>query len=77
MPISNRSSPRRPGRQPDPATIVPVVLKFGDALARSGQSAAARTQFELAAAVAKRTGLTDLETAARQRLGSDPIPARP
>jgi hypothetical protein len=57
------------GRQPDPATIVPVVMKFGDALARSGQSSAAKTQFELAAAVAKRTGLTDLETAARQRLG--------
>ncbi len=60
------------GRQPDPATIVPVVVKFGDALARSGQPAAARTQFELAAAVAKRTGLADLETAARQRLGPTP-----
>jgi hypothetical protein len=60
------------GTTPDPAAIIPVVLKFGDALARSGQPAAARTQFELAAAVAKRQGLIDLEAAARERLG--PVP---
>ncbi len=58
---------------PDPATVIPVVVKFGEALSRSGQPDAARSQFELAAAMAKRTGLADLEQAARERLGSDPI----
>ena len=57
--------------------MIPVVLKFGDALSRSGQPDAARSQFELAAAMAKRTGLADLEPAARERLGSDPILAPP
>jgi tetratricopeptide (TPR) repeat protein len=53
---------------PDPAVVIPVVLKFGDALDRAGQPAAARTQFELAATMARRTGLADLEAAARERL---------
>jgi hypothetical protein len=57
---------------PDPATVIPVVMKFGDALSRSGQADAARSQFELAAAMAKRTGLADLEQAARGRLGPTP-----
>ena len=62
---------------PDPATVVPVVLKFGDALARGGHVDEARSQFELAAAMARQAGLADLEAAARGRLGPDPIPARP
>ena len=57
---------------PDPATVIPVVLKFGAALSRSGQPDAARSQFALAAAMAKRTGLADLERAARERLGPTP-----
>lgn len=60
-----------------PALVVPVVLKFGDALARGGHVAEARSQFQLAEAMATRTGLTDLATAARERLGPGPIPARP
>ena len=51
-----------------PALVVPVVLKFGDALARGGHAAEARSQFQLAEAMATRTGLTDLATAARERL---------
>ena len=57
---------------PDPAVVIPVVLKFGDALERAGQSAAARTQYELAATMARRTGLADLEAGARERLGPTP-----
>ena len=60
------------GAAPDAATVTPVVLKFADALARSGQPDAARLQFELAAAMAKQHGLVDLESAARERLGPAP-----
>ena len=62
---------------PDPSVVIPVVLKFGDALSRSGQPGGARSQFELAAAMARRTGLADLERTARERLGSDPNLAPP
>jgi len=62
---------------PEPAAVVAVVLKFGDALARGGHAAEARTQFELAEKMATRARLADLAEAARERLGSDPIPVRP
>ena len=60
----------QPGRgiSPDPAKVIPVVVKFGDALSRSGQPDAARSQFELAATMARQTGLADLERLARARL---------
>jgi len=61
----------------DPAAVVAVVLKFGDALARGGHLTEARTQFDLAAAMAARTGLSDLATAARERLETDPVFTRP
>jgi hypothetical protein len=63
--------------RPEPAAVVAVVLKFGDALARGGHAAEARTQFELAEKMATAARLADLAEAARERLGSDLIPARP
>ncbi len=63
---------RRGDAAADPATVVPVVVKFGDALARVGQPAAARTQFELAVRMARQTGLVDVEQTARERLSMTP-----
>jgi hypothetical protein len=63
---------RRGGPASDPATVVPIVVKFGDALARVGQTAAARTQFELAVRMARQTGLVDVERVARERLTAAP-----
>ncbi|MGE0123295.1 MAG: hypothetical protein AB7U25_10190 [Vicinamibacterales bacterium] len=51
----------------DAAVVAPVVLKFGDALLRAGHPDEARTQFALAASIARRAGLADLERAARER----------
>jgi hypothetical protein len=48
--------------------VVPVVLKFGDALARSGRAQDARLQYDLAVRMTQQAGLRDLEQAARQRL---------
>lgn len=48
--------------------VANVILKFGDALDASGRPADARTQFDLAARVAKQQGLREIEDAARQRL---------
>ena len=60
------------GDRPDPREIVAVVIKFGDALARDGQVAVARTQYELAMKMATQTGLTELGTlAATQRQALD------
>jgi hypothetical protein len=65
------------GAASDPATVIPVVLKFGDVLARSGHAREGRSQYELAAAMARQAGFSDLEAAARERLGSAPDSARP
>jgi hypothetical protein len=60
----------RDAAPPDPSLVVPVVLKFGDALDRDGHTEAARQQFELAVRMAAQTGLSSLETAAKERLAS-------
>jgi tetratricopeptide (TPR) repeat protein len=55
--------------RPDPRVVIPIILKFGDALALTGDTASARTQYELAARMAEQTGLPEFAAAARQRLG--------
>ena len=47
----------------------PIILKFGETLALTGDTASARTQYELAARMAEQTGLPEFAAAARQRLG--------
>jgi hypothetical protein len=66
------------GDRPDPREVVAVVIKFGDALARDGQDAVARTQYDLAIKMAAQTGLTELGTLAEtQRRALDaPGPVR-
>ena len=54
--------------RPAPGEIVPAVIKFADALAANGRTAAAATQYDVAARMARQTGLVDLERIARQRL---------
>jgi hypothetical protein len=54
--------------RPEPQTVVPAILKFGDALSATGDAVAARTQYELAARMADQTRLTELAATARQRL---------
>jgi hypothetical protein len=61
---------QRQATPPDPAIVVPAILKFGDALDAAGETAAARTQYELAARMADQTGLRDVAADARQRLGA-------
>jgi hypothetical protein len=51
----------------NPETAARVILKFGDALEQSGRAADARSQFELATAIADRAGLSDLASEARAR----------
>jgi hypothetical protein len=58
----------RRGAAAAPEDIVAVVLKFGDALERSGHRDEAKGQFALAATLAARTGLKSLEAEARKRL---------
>ena len=60
---------QRQAARPDPRVVIPAILKFGDALASTGETASARSQYELAARMAEQTGLTELATQARQRLG--------
>jgi tetratricopeptide (TPR) repeat protein len=52
--------------KPAPREVVPVVVKFADALARQGQRDLAMTQYDLAARMAHQTGLTDVEELARE-----------
>jgi hypothetical protein len=56
--------------RPDPRVVIPAILRFGDALERTGDAAEARGQFELAVRMARQTGLRDLEALARARLGA-------
>ncbi len=55
-------------RRPNPDMLVPVLLEFGDALARTGRAADARSEYELAVSIAEQTGRTDLRDRARGRL---------
>ena len=57
-------------RRPPPEAIVPVVIKFGDALAHEGERDAARAQFDLAIRMAQQTRLTAVEALARERLAA-------
>jgi hypothetical protein len=57
-------------RRPPPEAIVPVVIKFGDALAHQGERDAARTQYDLAIRMAQQTRLTAVEALARERLAA-------
>ena len=56
-----------------------MVVKYGDALAKSGQRDLARTQYELAMKLAAQTGLSELGTLAEtQRRALDtPAPSSP
>jgi hypothetical protein len=60
---------RRQVARPDPRVVIPAILKFADALARTGEKPASRTQYELAARMADQTGLPELAAEARRRLG--------
>ena len=44
-----------------------VVIKFGDALARTNQPQLAASQYELAERIARQTGLAEIESLARER----------
>jgi tetratricopeptide (TPR) repeat protein len=44
-----------------------VVIKFGDALARTNQPELAASQYDLAASIARQTGLAEIEATARER----------
>ena len=59
-------------RRPDPTVVIGAILRFGDALSRTGQPAEAKTQFELAAKMARQTGAKDLEQIAQRRLAQQP-----
>jgi tetratricopeptide (TPR) repeat protein len=61
QPETTRSSPRG---------IALVVVKFGDALSRTGRPDLARTQYQLADRIATRTGLADVAELVRARLPS-------
>lgn len=52
--------------RPLPGEVVPVVLKFADALARHGDRDAALSQYDLAIRMARQTGLADVEALAQQ-----------
>jgi tetratricopeptide (TPR) repeat protein len=58
--------------RPDPRVVVPTILKFGDALAVTGETASARTQYELAARMAEQTRQPELAADARKRLADKP-----
>ncbi|MEO5819902.1 MAG: tetratricopeptide repeat protein [Vicinamibacteraceae bacterium] len=53
--------------RPPASEIVAIVVKYGDALARDGQIASARTQYDLAIRMAGQTGLSDLGALASER----------
>ncbi len=54
--------------RPDPRVVIPAILKFGDALTLTGETAAARTQYDLAARMAEQTALPEFAAEARKRL---------
>lgn len=58
---------QRSSHPPDPRAVVSVILKFADALNRTGATEQAATQWALAQRMARQTGLADLEELARER----------
>jgi Tfp pilus assembly protein PilF len=56
---------RRDAAKASPQRVALVVVKFGDALARTGQRDLALSQYDLAERIAVRTGLTDVAALAR------------
>jgi Tfp pilus assembly protein PilF len=61
--VAQQSSPDAP---PDPRQTARVVIKFADALATTGQTDAATSQYDLAERIARQAGLSDVEALARQ-----------
>jgi hypothetical protein len=55
-------------QRPHPEVVIPAIIRFGEALEKTGHQAEAKTQFELAVRMAQQTGLRELETLARERL---------
>jgi hypothetical protein len=53
--------------RPDPREVVPVVVRFADALARLGEREAAATQYDLAGRMARQTGQLELDALAAER----------
>jgi hypothetical protein len=51
---------------PDPRKVALVVMKFADALARTGRTRDAASQYELAIQIARQNGQTDIETLASE-----------
>ena len=58
--------------RPDPAVVIGAVMRFGDALARSGHPAEAKMQLELAVTIARQSGDAELEKIAQQLLSQQP-----
>jgi tetratricopeptide (TPR) repeat protein len=56
-----------PASRPSPERTALVVIKFGDALARTNQPELAASQYDLAASIAHQTGLAEIESLARAR----------
>lgn len=56
-----------PESRPSPQRTALVVIKFGDALARTNQPELAASQYDLAERIARQTRLTELEAVARER----------
>jgi tetratricopeptide (TPR) repeat protein len=63
--------------QLSPERTALVVIKFGDALARTNQPQLAASQYDLAATIAGRTGLAKIETLARERRASSAVTPPP
>jgi Tfp pilus assembly protein PilF len=52
--------------RPDPRQTALVIVKFADALTRTGQQDPARSQYDLATRIAHQAGLADVEALARE-----------
>jgi tetratricopeptide (TPR) repeat protein len=60
--------------RPDPRQAALVVIKFADALTRTGQRDAAASQYDLAARIAHQAGLSDVESMAREHAAPPAAP---
>ena len=59
-------------QKPNPEIVIPAIIKFGEALDKTGHHAEARSQFDLAIQMAQQTGLRELETRARTHTTTAP-----